>query len=285
MFWTKQVRIGLSVCLLGLGLLLGGCGNKQTVIKHEPADQETQVKLEKLNATADQMYKLLTEGQVVEARDKLLDIGKQVTSIRFDGMVSIEGVTALNETILSAQKVFNAVKFSTQDGQLAAAKVRLVTDALTHANRPMWLQYEKVLMDDNAALLKALEGTNKAEALKQLEKLEAHYLVIRPSALISREPYRIEKVDSLFVFLKTQLQLKSVQFPQTADGAKQMQEAFDELFHNQDSAAFVPIIDNERPIVWSLGILSVIVAVLAFAAWRMFEVERNIVPVRKRPDE
>ena len=104
-----------------------------------------------MNQIADEMYKQTMDGQVTEARNKLMQMSDQIPKIHFEGITSVEGLNALTETITRAKRVYNAADYSPEEGQVAVAKIRLATDALSHKNQPMWLQYYKVLQNDTNA--------------------------------------------------------------------------------------------------------------------------------------
>ncbi|MFD0694804.1 sporulation protein YpjB [Paenibacillus sp. GCM10027628] len=245
-------------------------------------DPEQVQKMEYLNQTADDMYKKTMEGQVTEARSKLLQISDQIPKIRFEGAVSVEGLNALTETITQAKRVYNAVSYSPEEGQLAVAKIRLATDALTHKNQPMWLQYYKVLQNDIALLRQAVKANQQQEAVAGFGKLSQHIAVIRPSILISREPADVEKLDSLLTFLHSKLNSSPMQTRQMESVVEQLQQMIDELFmKHKDAMAFVPLTDPRQPIIWSIGIGLIIISVLSYAGWRMYQSGKHVVSVKQ----
>jgi sporulation protein YpjB len=255
----------------------GGCSAKQSAAETKPPTDEQLKQIELLNAAADEMYRSAMDGDLDTARGKLAELGERVTATRFDGIASIEGVGALSEAIVQAKRVFQAVKYSPEQGKLAAAKIRLATDALTHANQPMWLQYYNVMIEDAERLEQAVRAGDKPASLAALGQLSARYAVIRPSVLITREPQEAEKIESLFAFFNNQLNAPQWE-PDTLDnGMKQLRLAIDELFGRADKSAYAPFVDRPRPIVWITGIGSIIAAVLAFAWWRIFRYERTAI--------
>ena len=68
---------------------------------------------------------------------------------------------------------------------------------------------------------------------------------------------------------------------QLESGLDHLNHVLDDLFlKNKDAIAFVPITDPRQPIIWSLGIGLIIVSVLSFVGWRMYQSGRHIVPVK-----
>lgn len=248
----------------------------------KPIDPEQVERIAFLNQIADDMYKQTMDGQVTEARNKLMQLSDQIPKIHFEGITSVEGLNALTETITQAKRVYNAAAYSPEEGQIAVAKIRLATDALTHKNQPMWLQYYKVLQNDTNNLNEDVKANKQKEALANFGKLSQHIAIIHPSLLISRDAASVEKLDSLLAFIRTNLNSQPMSTRQLESGLDHLNHVLDDLFlKNKDAIAFVPITDPRQPIIWSLGIGLIIVSVLSFVGWRMYQSGRHIVPVKQ----
>ncbi|NOU99183.1 sporulation protein YpjB [Paenibacillus planticolens] len=248
----------------------------------KPLDPEQIQRVEFLNQIADEMYKQTMDGQVLEARSKLMQMSDQIPKIHFEGITSVEGLNALTETITQAKRVYNAASYSPEEGQMAVAKIRLATDALTHKNQPMWLQYYKVLQNDTAALTQVVKSGKQQEAIAAFGKLSQHIAIIHPSLLISREASSVEKLDSVLLYLRKNINSQPMAARQAESGLDHLGQVLDELFlKNKDAIAFVPITDPKHPIIWSAGIGLIIVSVLSFVGWRMYQSGRHIVPVKQ----
>jgi sporulation protein YpjB len=276
MFVFGKRRVGTACLVLFLVLgLAAGCGQEKPAGADRTATPEQLKQVGQLNAAADEMYRYVMDGAIDKARDKLEEIGSQMTAIRFEGITSVEGVGALSESIVLAKRVFQSVNFSQEEGQAAAAKIRLATDALTHANQPMWLQYYKGMKESASQLEQGIQKRNKREAAAGLEQLQLRYATIRPSLLISRPASQVEKMDSLFAFFRSQLSQPEPDLKQVSGGLEHLQQSLDELFERRDRSAYVPIVERQVPATSILLLGSIIIAVLAYSAWRIFEFERN----------
>lgn len=283
-----SLAIGLFV------VLAAACGSSQEQARPEAkpnAQQEAAqpslgdaAKLDQLNAMADEMYKLTMKGSYMEARSKLLDMGAQATRIHFEGVTTLEGVHALTETLTDAQRSFNKVKFSEEEGKLQAAKLKLATDALTHRNDPMWLQYEKAFQEDMTALTRGIRESDAKTVQDAVGALKHHFGMIRTAVLISRPPQITEQIDSLLAFLTNQSTASPLPVKNLENGAVHMQAALDELFGKKDASAYLPIADQRQPILWSIVIGSIIAATLGYAAWQMFRDGRREVKIRKKSE-
>ncbi|MFC0214830.1 sporulation protein YpjB [Paenibacillus chartarius] len=291
MFTLKMKPPVLLALAIGLIAVLAACGNgqerttdtnpapQQQEIKIDPADA---AKLEQMARSADDMYKLTVNGSYLEARSKLLDIGQQAARIRYDGVTSIEGVQALTETLSEAQRSFNAVRPDPEEAKLRAAKVKLATDALTHKNEPMWLQYDKVLQENARAVEASIQAQDAKQLQASIAALKHHYQIIRPAVLISREPQINVNMESLLTFLTEQSQVKPLPMHNLERGADQLRDAMNRLFGHQDESAYVPVVDQRQPILWTVVLGSVIGAILAFAAWQMFQDGRGEVSLKRK---
>ncbi|CAG7611470.1 hypothetical protein PAESOLCIP111_01383 [Paenibacillus solanacearum] len=284
MRWKRNTKwIGVVLLLSLSAAALFGCssarGSKETV-PVKPEREQVQ-KVERLNETADDMYQKVLKGDVDGGRTALEQIGEQVIRIRFEGITSVEGMNALAETVTQAKRVFNAVKFNPEEGQLTAAKLRLATDALSHTNQPMWLQYYKVLQDDVTGLERAAKDQNKAALQKASEQLGHHLGIVHPSLLISRNAADVEKMDSLATFVKNQSVISAEPFKNVLNAVGPMLQVLDKLFMKQETTAYLPYNGQQNPILWTLAIGSVIMLALGFAGWRLSKKDHGLVTIHR----
>lgn len=254
---------------------LAGCVTEKPAESGMAVTAEQWKQVEHLNAAADEFYRQVMDGRLDGARAKLEEVSGKMTDTRFTGIASVEGVGALSDAIVYAKRVLSSSHYSAEEGQAAAAQIRLATDALTHANQPMWLQYYKGMKELTTQFGQAVQARNKPQAESYLNQLQSRYATIRPSLLISRTPSDVEKLDSLFVFMRKQLSQTELDLRQLDNGLMHMHTTLDELFGRSDRAAYMPIVQKHVPLTWVLVLGSIIVAVLSFAAWRIFDFERN----------
>ncbi|WP_248925456.1 sporulation protein YpjB [Paenibacillus hamazuiensis] len=284
MFFQGARKKGAAILVaLTLVALLAGCNRDGAGTEQNATirSEEQVKKIERLNELADDMYKKVQQGDIMGGRDSLQQVSDQLTQIHFEGITSVEGMHALTETVTQAKRVFNAVKFSPDEGQVSTIKLRLAVDALKSMNDPMWLQYYNVLQNDIKALEKGATEASRAETDKAFAGLYSHYGLIHPSLLISRSPTDVEKADSLVTFVQSQLASETEPYKRILSVIPEIRQMIDRLFHKKDTPAYLPIIDNGRPIIWSIGIGSAIIAALVYAGWRLFQKERGIIPVRR----
>jgi sporulation protein YpjB len=282
-FGMNKKWTGLFAVVALASQLLIGCSQHQKAEQSaaEKPSQEQLHKVELLNVTADDMYRKVMQGDVAGGKAVLQQLSDQVTQIQYEGITSVEGLNALTDTVTQAKKVFNAAKFSNEEGQVSAAKIRLATDALTHTNQPMWLQYYKLLQDDMNVLEKAAKDQKKTELQKVFQQFDHHYGVIHPSLLISRSPADVEKMDSLRSFVSQAVTEQDEPYKQVLDVLPHMRQTIDKLFMKKEATAYLPMTDQQNPILWTIGIGSVILAALLFAGWRLSKKDDGLVTIRR----
>lgn len=285
MFFVRGIK-GLAIILVFTVVISvsAACGKSvgtsgQAIKPMDPVQQE---KIAFLNQIAEEMYTMTMAGQVTDARNKLIQISDQIPKIQFEGITSVEGLNALTQTITEAKRIYNAATYSPAEGQIAVAKIRLATDALSHKNQPMWLQYYKVLLNDSDLMRNQVKGNNQPEAIQEFGNLSQHIAIIHPSLLISREPSSVEKLDSLLRFIGTNVNKKPMPIKQLDGGLTSLNAVLDELFmKHKDALAYVPLTDPNQPIIWSLSMGLIIISVLSYVGWRMHQSGRHIVPVKQ----
>ncbi|MDF2938622.1 MAG: sporulation protein YpjB [Paenibacillaceae bacterium] len=275
-------KVTIPLCLLGLMVMLAlaGCGREQAdsteSMQVPPAGEAGQ--LQELNVKADELYKNAAAGQYLEARKALEDFGTQAASISYAGVTGIEGVNALSDAVVEAKRQLNAARLDPEKVVHSAARLKLAADALTHKNQPMWLHYYKVLNGDTTRLEEAVSKGNQAAAKAAFVALNGHYDVIRPSVWISRTPEEGERMESLLVFFAKQVEPAAFQKETLEGGIRQWRDTLASLFRKgDDQSVYLPVMEPDQPILWTLTIGLVIAAVLSFAGWRMIRVEREAV--------
>lgn len=271
----------LLVCLLSLA----GCARaERPPAASVPPPSEAQLqKLQQLNQTAEEMYAKAMQGDYAGARGALQRMSDQVPQIHFEGITSVEGIKALADALTEAKRVFNAVQFQPEAAAVVAAKLRMAADALTHTNQPLWLQYYSVLQADMDRLEKAAKEKNKKELQAAAGQLAAHYDWVRPSLIISRAASDVEKTDSLIAFIKTQT-TNDESYKSVLNAAGPLRQMLDKLFMKKETTAYLPYVEQQNPILWTLVLGSIIMSALSFAGWRLAKKDGGLVPIRRTDD-
>lgn len=289
MWLNYKVKVGSLILILMIGAqLLAGCMLLQKPLEQtnspKPVQDQLQ-KLELLNQTADEMYKKVMQGDLVGGRAFLQQLSEQIPQIRYEGITTLEGLNALTETITQGKRVFNSVNLSPEEGQASVAKIRLATDALTHSQEPMWMQYYGQLQDDLDQMERSMHAQKKPELVTAEAGFRQHIAIIRPSLLINRNPIEVEKLDSLVLFVTEQIRSEQELYKQILNVMPNLRQTIDVLFLKKQATAYLPIFDDHNPILWTLVMGSIILSVLGFVAWRFAKKDDGVITIRKRLEE
>lgn len=281
-------RLGLMIAVLLYAALLGGCSGNEKLSNGAEASEPSQEQLQRaelLNRTAEDMYQKVLQGDIENSRIVLQQLYDQLTHIRFEGMTSADGMKALVRTVTDAQPVFDSASLLPNERQVAAAKIRLAADALTHASHPLWLQYYDRLQEDVNNLEKAAISQNKLELQAAAFRMEHDYGIIQPSLLIGRSTDDVEIMDSLVSFVRSQPLDLGEPFKNVLQAIPPMRQMLDKLFMKRETTAYLPYAEPRNPILWTLTFGFIILSSLAFAGWRLSKKHDSLIPVRRSGDD
>nr|WP_245251971.1 sporulation protein YpjB [Paenibacillus sediminis] len=230
-----------------------------------------------MNDAATSLYRHAVEGNINEARLDLNILSMTFSQTSFDGVTGVEGIHALSEAIIEAKQALINVMVTEDGWQLAAAKIRLAVDSLNHPEQPLWHQYYKVLTEDLNAINKARLQGAASDVQVAYQTFRSHYEVIRPAAIIQRDPSEIQMIDSWLSYMEglcTAATLDSGSIGQAVDHGQNMLK---ELFHRQkDEPVFVPVVGTYEPWIWSVLIGLTIITVLIYVAYRKYQGEQEM---------
>jgi sporulation protein YpjB len=229
-----------------------------------------EAKLNQMNQLAVDIYEATTHEDYMAARQKLDEMSRMVTDIRYKEITSVEGMGAFVDSINEARRLFNAARFEPEAALVSIAKIRFAVDALLHTHQPLWFNYYSVLKEDVAHLQDAKNRLNLEDAQKHSKALSVHYSIIRPAALITRSPEMIEKMDSIVTFIQKQVGSELTLKNNVESGLEHLRYAVDELFL-KDKSTLGPIGYVSTPVSIMVGIAAVIISVLSFVAWKKFK--------------
>lgn len=236
----------------------------------------------KLNETADAMYRNVAGGNIFEARKQLAQMEKIIETTGFDGL-TVEGIEALTSSVVDAKRAFNSLTLPHDQAVLAAARIRLATDAVAHPKNPMWLQYYKIVTDDLDRIADSVKRHDANKSKSALQDLKQHISVIRPALLINRAPYQVEMVDSFLIFLQSQLSSIPVQAQTVDSGIKRFKAVVNDLFMKKEAPAYLPVVPNNNPWIGSIWIGLAIITALTYVGWKKYRAERDYTRVRREP--
>jgi len=239
--------------------------------------------VELLGQMADKIYLLTDNGDIFSARQILLQMGDLVAAIQWKGVTTLEGLQMITITLVQAKSVFNAVKIVPENVLQAAARIRLIADALTHPNTPIWLQYRKVMTDTSITLAQLIKQQNNLDARQSLLQLQNYFQTIQPAVVVSRNSVELTKIESLFNALNKQFIADPNNSMQLLLLVNQLQSSLEMVFQQKgELATYLNLFSTKRSSLPSvIGIGMIIISALGFTAWRMLRKRNAIVTVNR----
>jgi len=277
----RRFAVLLVVCI---GAMLSACngtehdsedGKRFDAAEETAAADDMRIRqLKLMDETAVKMFKEVMDGNILQARQYMEEIGDLALQIEYAGITSVEGIEAFTSAVVQARNLMNAIQTEPSRLQIAAAQVRLSTDALLGKQPPLWHDYYQTMRDDTEQLKRSIE--QRQHVLASAQQLQRHYAIIRPAVLISQPPEVNGKIESLLSFFLQQANRPEARL---LEQAHELSRTWDELFERKNVSAYLPVIDEQQPIYWSLVIGSIIITVLAFVAWNKYRADLAVVSV------
>lgn len=183
-----------------------------------------------------------------------------------------QDAAAIEKTLLNSQ---------TGSGWLMeAARIRLASDALVRPEHALWLQYEKVMLDDLTRVEKAWKrqtNDGAVAARAAMRSLEEHAGRIRPAlTLLYGSKYEAETGERIRY---TNLLLEASANNRTNDATVDrsitaLKEAVMRLFEQSgrvDSMPAIAVVPTSNPLSWTLFMGALISAILTYSGWRKYK--------------
>lgn len=246
--------------------------------------KEVQQQLNKLDETADEMYEAAKNNAWDQTREHIGQLKEWIPQIKYEGITDIEGMNALTEAALSAEYTLNQVQLSGQEVMVAAARLRLAADALTHPHQPMWLQYFKWFQEGAEQMETALQINNPVKFAESVKQVQGYYDIVRPSMLINRDRELIVRMDSLLHYLQQVSQNDTYNKEELSNVIMEYKSTANELFERTSQDTYTEFRPTAFPIGGMITFGAFILAVLAVAGWRIYRYEKltGFVPVKRK---
>jgi sporulation protein YpjB len=265
--------------------LMTACANKELGVSADTAPSvETSKQIERFNQMGDGIYTKTLNGDFFEARKEIIQMKDLISQMRLDGVTSILGVKALSDTLVQATKVYNAVQLDTEQALFQSVRIRLMADALSHPNTPMWLQYNKVIQEDLHVMEQAGKQKKYEELKRAFEHLKTLYLSIQPALLVSLQSEDNSKLESAFQYMQNELQASPIRSKNLILAINALQDVIDNLFQIKGEAtAYLPFLEpNEPKLHWMIILAAIIIIILGFVAWRKRTTRNDIVTLHRK---
>lgn len=234
----------------------------------EPGREE---KLRMLDEVAATLYRAAKAGKPAEAKEQLEQFADLMTRLSYSGVTTLEGLNALTSLVAESREVYSRLQFNEREALVAAAKLRLAADALSHKEKPLWLAYRSTFERDAGQLREAVDKGRQEEAKQALAVFYDHYLIIRPAVLISRSSQLAEKLDSWFIFMNGLVSAPDYDAQLAKEGAGSTDRLIEELFREGDLSTLAGPGETSTPALWAAMVCGAIVSVLVYVGYRKYK--------------
>jgi sporulation protein YpjB len=281
MFFRKT-KYGFLILLIGC-LFTGCAGPNQEVSASVAPSAETLKQVEQFSKMGDVVYNKTIKGEFLEARKEIIAMSDLIPRMRLDGVTTVLGIKALSDTLLQAIQVFNAVRLDTEQALFQSARIRLMADALSHPNSPLWLQYNKVIQEDLRIMDQAVKQKKYEDLKPAFTLMKIHYLTIKPALQVSNHNELMSKLDSTFRYMQSELQASPLRPTNLNHATKALREAIEEIFQiKSEATAYLPFMETNDPMLhWLIILAAIIIIALGFVAWRMRVARNDIFTIRR----
>ncbi len=147
---------------------------------------------------------------------------------------------------------------------------RLVVDAISGVDPPLWLKFEPVLVADTIGMQQALKSKDMILFHTEFNSFLKHYEIIEPSILVNGSKKHYEKIEEEVKILE------AASFSVLSDREKEksvenLEKNIRALFEGDDSS-----------FLWVLGSIGgFIVIILTYVGWRKYSAIKKIFPERE----
>jgi sporulation protein YpjB len=263
---------------------LTSCAHLQKEVSVEAAPSaETSKQILRFSQMGDEVYNKTVNDDFLEARKEIIQMMEWIPQMRLDGVTSISGARTLTDTLEQAIKVFNAIQLDPEQALIASARIRLMADALSHPNTPLWLQYNKVIQEDLRVMEQALKQKKFEELNQMWIQLRTHYQVIQPAIQVTLQEGDITKLETAFQLVHIELQAVPMRNADATHSLKKLHQELDNLFQiKSETTAYLPFIEPNDPMLyWMFILAAIIIMVLGFVAWRMRVTRNDIITIKR----
>lgn len=256
-----RMRMGVALCCLSFCSFF-------LIFPTAEASDEFQRECEIWSKTANRVAEQVEKGNLLEARNELAKLARQFsTSNLADKNLSVEGIHALSEVIMDMERNLNRISPDEAKLRVAATRLRIAFDAVSHPHQPLWQQYYSVMKKHLMLIREAIKQQNQASIQEAIGQFYDDYQMIRPALVVSKSPSVVEKVDSLITFIRKQKDPEQLEA-----GVIQLERMLQALFFGSEKevlAVFSPLegVSLQTLTMWVSGFIAM---VLGYVSWKKY---------------
>ncbi|CAM4400067.1 sporulation protein YpjB [Paenibacillus endophyticus] len=254
-------------------------GNQSLHAYADLLPQSTERQLQRFDAIATSIYEAAYSNNKQAGFQHIQLLKQLMADDLMQSAGSLEGWSAIESDAKQLEKKLVGGS-SNSNWLMEAAKIRLAADALVHSDHALWLQYEKVMLDDLSRVEKAWKRQTDDGAIAaraSMTSLENHVerissaLSIQFGLGIERE--LMERIQYTNRLLEANASNKTNE-AMIDRSLQALKASMDRLIDKSRSTESMPVIATEpvsNPLSWTLFLGAVISAVLAWSGWRKYK--------------
>lgn len=245
----------------------------QSVSNAESGDQGRNV-LQDLDRLSQEMLELTEQGSMVKAKDKLDELADLFPKIGVEKSMSIEALKIASDTIVQGKRAYTDVSPDRKEMLWHATQIRLLIDALTHPNQPIWKGYHMTYVEQVSKLIHLAERKEQNVLSKALQDHLKLYTILKPAFAVNHSASTLEMLDSLYNFLIQQSRENQVQWDAVQQATQQLQEITGNIFLGKDQNTFSWYLSSNSPVAMITIMSLILLTVLSYSAWKMYQGEQ-----------
>jgi sporulation protein YpjB len=218
---------------------------------------------------------ILTEqNQFAQAKGKLNELATLFPKLIAQKKLSIEAIQLAANTLTSGKRAFAAIKPEKQVLLEHAQRIRLMIDALTHPNQPMWKDYHQKYIEQVNELIAIAEKRDKTALAQAMRRYIQLYTNLKPALAMSLKPEAIEMLDSINRFIIKQIDQGPSDWQAITKALEQLRDASDNIFLGNDQFVFGTHLEPSAPYKAFSIVFAFLLSALTYTGWKMYRGKR-----------
>jgi sporulation protein YpjB len=218
---------------------------------------------------------ILTEqNQFAVAKGKLNDLATLFPKVIAQKKLSIEAIELAINTLTTGKRAFAAIKPQKQELLGHALQIRIMVDALTHPNQPMWKDYHQKYIEQINEMITIAGKQDKEALIQAMRRYIKLYTNLKPALAMSQKPETIEMLDSINRFVIKQIDQGSVDWQVTQRTLEQLRDVSDNVFLGKDQFTFGSHLQSSSPYRAFSLVFAFLLTALTYVGWKMYRGNR-----------
>ncbi|WP_164984950.1 sporulation protein YpjB [Ammoniphilus sp. CFH 90114] len=230
--------------------------------------------LQTLDRLSQEVLSHTEQGQIAEAKAKLDELAQGFTQIGFHKKISIEALELASNSLVQGKQVYAAVSPDKKEALWHATQIRLLIDALTHPNQPIWKGYHMTYLEQVSKMIHHSERKQVNDLSNALQENLKLYMILKPSFAVNHSPSTMQMLDSLYNFLQQQSRLDEVNWLAVQSALEQLREVTGNVFLGKEEFTFAWYISSNSPIAMITLMGLILLSSLSYVGWRMYMGQR-----------